>query len=113
MFIAYNILLWSSSFDSKKEIPSNSGLVSINGVTIYLNLILGQVIFISLSRRHYPNPKLLCVIYTDKLNGKNALDLYTYLVLLKRKIYIENTICTQEKINNCLRNDSSYMKVSK
>ncbi len=34
-------------------------------------------------------------IYTNELNGNNTLDLYTYLVLLKRKIYIENVICIQ------------------
>ncbi len=26
----------------------------------------------------------------------NTLDIYSYLVLLKRKIYIEKTICTQQ-----------------
>ncbi len=35
-------------------------------------------------------------ICTNKLNGNNTLDLYSYLVLLKRKIYIEKTICTQQ-----------------
>ncbi len=35
-------------------------------------------------------------IYTNKLNGKNTFDLYWYLVLLKKKIYIEKTICTQQ-----------------
>ncbi len=35
-------------------------------------------------------------IYTNKLNGNNRLDLYSDLVLLKRKIYIEKTICTQQ-----------------
>ncbi len=34
--------------------------------------------------------------YTNKLNGNNTRDLYSYLVLLKRKIYIEKTICTQQ-----------------
>ncbi len=33
--------------------------------------------------------------YNDKLNGKNTLDLYSYLVLLKR-IYSEKSICTQQ-----------------
>ncbi len=35
-------------------------------------------------------------IYTNKLNVNNALDLYLNLILLKRKIYIEKTICTQQ-----------------
>ncbi len=35
-------------------------------------------------------------IYTNKLNDNNTLDLYSYLVLLKRKIYFEKTICTQQ-----------------
>ncbi len=35
-------------------------------------------------------------IYTNKLNSNNTLDLYLYLVLLKRKIYIQKTICTQQ-----------------
>ncbi len=33
-------------------------------------------------------------IYNNKLNGNNTLDLYSYLLLLKNKIYIEKTICT-------------------
>ncbi len=35
-------------------------------------------------------------MYTNKLNGNNTLDLYSYLVLLKRKIYTEKTICTDQ-----------------
>ena len=35
-------------------------------------------------------------IYVNKLNGKNKIDLYDYLVLLKRKIFLEKTICTQQ-----------------
>ncbi len=35
-------------------------------------------------------------IYTNKLNGNNTLVLYSYLVLLKRKIYIEKAICIQQ-----------------
>ncbi len=37
-----------------------------------------------------------CFMYTNKLNGNNTFDLYAYLVLLKRKIYIDKTICTQQ-----------------
>ncbi len=33
-------------------------------------------------------------IYTNKLNSNNTPDLYSYFVLLKRKLYIEKTICT-------------------
>ncbi len=66
--------------------------VSVNGDTIYLNLILGQmmslknyIIWLSRWRRHYPNPKLPCdtckiFLYTNKLNSNNTLDLYTYIL---------------------------------
>ncbi len=92
------------------KILSNSGQVSINDGTIYLNLILEEMIF--LKNVHilfgYPGEEDIihilnyCMllakyfIYTNKLNGNNTLDLYSYLVLLKRKIYIEKTICTQQ-----------------
>ncbi len=35
-------------------------------------------------------------IYINKLNGNYTLEQYSYLVLLKRKIYIEKTIYTQQ-----------------
>ncbi len=53
------------------------------------------------------------VIYTNKLNGNNTLDPYSYLVVLKRKIYIEKTIFPNEVNQNCLRNGYFYMKASK
>ncbi len=103
------LMVWYTSLYIVK-ILSNSGLVSINGGTIYLNLILEEMIFLTNVGTvfGYPGEEEIiqilnyCVllakyfIYTNKLNGNNTLDLYSYLVLLMRKIYIEKIICTQQ-----------------
>ncbi len=43
-------------------------------------------------------------IYTNKLKYNNTLDLYSYLELLKRKIYIEKAICTHKINHNSVLN---------
>ncbi len=45
-------------------------------------------------------------IYTNNL----TLDLYSYLVLLKRKIFTEKTICTQQNKPQLFENGSFCMK---
>ncbi len=52
-------------------------------------------------------------INTNKLNGNSILDLYSYLVLLKRKFTLKRPFVLNKINHDCLRNGSFNMTVSK